>query len=361
MKNTIGESFAVTIFGESHGPYVGCVIDGIAPGIQLDLDLINHYLDLRRPAGKISTARVEADQYQIISGYVNGYTTGTPLTVLIPNTSTKSSDYDSLKNVPRPSHADYTATLKYHGFQDARGGGHFSGRITSAIVFAGAIAIQILNQHGISIGSHIARCAGIEDDEMTSGDIERMNSLKFATVSEEKGKQMLEAAEKATSELDSVGGVVETIIHNLDGGIGEPYFDTLEGVLAKLLFAVPAVKGVEFGKGFDIADLKGSEANDQYTYENGEVTTLTNHSGGINGGISNGNDIVVRTAIKPTPSIFKKQQSVNLLEKENTELEIKGRHDPAIVHRARVVIDCSIALGLVDMLSLRYGTDWQGK
>lgn len=361
MKNTIGESFAVTIFGESHGPYIGCVIDGLAPGIPLDFNLIDHYLALRRPQGEWSTARQEADHYQIISGFVNGYTTGSPLTVLIENSNTASQDYERLKNTFRPSHADFTANEKYHGYQDSRGGGHFSGRITAAIVFAGAIALQILQQHGIRIGSHIASCGGIQDDPMSAKDIAAMNQKAFATVSDEKGQQMQQKALWAKQQLDSVGGVIETIVHGIPTGVGEPYFDTVEGVLSKLLFAIPAVKGVEFGDGFAISQLLGSQANDGFCLKDGQVQTLTNHSGGINGGITNGNDLIVRTAIKPTPSIYRPQPSVDLKQQKEIALAIQGRHDPAIVHRARVVVDASIAIGLVDLLSLRYGTDWQGE
>ncbi len=359
MKNTIGESYSVTIFGESHGEYIGCIIDGIAPGIKIDRKYIDHQLTLRRPAGAISTSRVETDKYQIISGVVNDVTTGTALTVIIPNTNTKSSDYDSLKDKPRPGHADYTAQMKYHGYQDARGGGHFSGRLTAAVVVAGAISSLILKNHGIKIGSHVARCACIDDDKMTRDDIDKMNELVFAVINQEKGNQMIEKCLEAKANGDSVGGIIETIVTGIDSGIGEPFFDTVEGNLAKLLFAIPAVKGVSFGDGFAISDKLGSQANDSFVYEDGKVKTLTNHNGGINGGITNGMDLLISTAIKPTPSISQKQMTVSLKNQTNVELEIKGRHDPAIVHRARVVVDSMVAIGLVDMCSLRYGTDWQ--
>ncbi|MDO4499833.1 MAG: chorismate synthase [Erysipelotrichaceae bacterium] len=363
MKNTIGESFAITLFGESHGPYIGFVLDGIAPGIKIDEERIRQRLSLRRPSGKISTARVEMDEFKIISGAVDNVTTGTALTVIIENTNTKSSDYDSLKNCPRPSHADYTATLKYHGYQDARGGGHFSGRITAALVVAGAIASDILENKGIYIGSHIKKCGSVEersfDEENLKEEILRLNNQSFACLENDKAEEMVLEAEKAALDLDSVGGIVETAVYGLMGGLGEPWFDTLEGVLAKYIFSVPAIKGVEFGAGFSITDKRGSEANDNFFMKDGDVLTLTNNSGGIQGGISNGMPIIIRSAVKPTPSIYKKQNTVDLKENSDTTLEIKGRHDPAIVHRARIVIDSVVALALVDMCSLRYGTDWQ--
>ena len=321
---------------------------------------------MRRPAGSLSTARREADEFTIVSGYVNGYTTGTPLTILIPNTQQKSADYDALKARPRPAHADYTAQCKYHGFQDARGGGHFSGRITAALVAAGAVALQILESRGITVGSHIAACAGIPDAPLPAAEpaltetLKKLNKMPFATVSAEAADRMRTAAEEARKELDSVGGVVETAVTGLPAGVGEPWFDTVEGVLAKLLFSVPAVKGVEFGAGFALANMHGSTANDPFFFdEAGRVRTLTNHNGGVNGGITNGMPLIVRAAVKPTPSIYKPQQTVDLNEKTAATIAIEGRHDPAIVHRARVVMDSMVAIGLVDLCSLRYGTDWQ--
>lgn len=363
MKNTIGDSVAITLFGESHGPYIGFVLDGIAPGIKIDRERIAQRLSLRRPAGKISTSRVENDKYEIISGVVNDVTTGTPLTVIIENSNTKSNDYEALKNNPRPSHADYTATLKYHGYQDARGGGHFSGRITAALVFAGAIASGTLEDKGIYIGSHIKKCGTVEersfDEKNLKSEIEKMNSLDFAVLEEDKKEKMLNEALRASEELDSVGGIVETAVLGMKEGVGEPWFDTLEGILAKYIFSVPAIKGVEFGAGFSITDKKGSEANDNFVLKDNKVLTETNNSGGIQGGISNGMPIIIRSAVKPTPSIYKAQKTVDLKEKKETVLEIKGRHDPAIVHRARVVIDSVVALALLDVLSMRLGTDFQ--
>ena len=360
MKNTFGNSVAVTLFGESHGPYIGAVIDGLAPGIAIDHAYIAHMLTLRRPAGKISTARQERDPYQIISGVVNGKTTGTALTILIPNENVQSGDYAQMKTVARPSHADYTADCKYHGFQDSRGGGHFSGRITAALVAVGAICKCALEQKGIFIGTHVKKCAGVADREFVdlSADIRELNEKTFAVLEAARGEEMQQAILAAAAEGDSVGGILETAVIGVPAGVGEPWFDTMEGLLAHMLFSIPAVKGVEFGAGFGIADMRGSEANDPLRMENGKVIAASNRSGGINGGISNGMPLLFRTAIKPTPTIFKPQETVDFRAMTDAVLEPKGRHDPAIVHRARVVQDAATAIVLCDALALRYGTDW---
>lgn len=369
MKNSFGTNVIVTLFGESHGEQIGVVIDGLAPGIEVNDDFINSQLDKRRPKGKISTSRVEADKYQIVSGVVNGRTTGTPICILIPNTNTKSSDYEKLKTVPRPGHADYTACCKYHGFQDPRGGGHFSGRITAPLVAAGAIAIDALAKKGIVIGSHIARCAGVDDKKIMGSNLAvdndelkkilaKLNEADFALIDDSVKSAMIEKMEAAAAEGDSVGGVLETAIAGLPAGIGEPWFDTFESVMSHMLFSVPAIKGVEFGDGFAMTDMMGSQSNDSFYMDGDKVKTKTNHNGGINGGITNGMPVVFSCAVKPTPSIYKKQDSVNLKEGKNEELVIEGRHDPAIIHRARVVVDSVVALVLVDMLSGRYGTDY---
>ena len=361
MKNTFGTSLTVTLFGESHGAEIGAVIDGLAPGIPVDEDWIASQLTLRRPAGRISTARQEADAFRIVSGVFNGRTTGTPVAILIPNADTRSGDYQ--RGPARPGHADLTAWAKYHGYEDYRGGGHFSGRITAALVAAGAIAIAALRQKGILIGTHIARCADIDDAPFTdlSADLPRLNSLPFAVLNEAQGQKMQLAVEAAAAEGDSVGGILETAVTGLPAGVGEPWFDTLEGVLSHALFSVPAVKGVEFGSGFSFADLRGSEANDPIRKDPEGIRTLTNHNGGINGGISNGMPLLFRCAVKPTPSISKEQLSVNGLTGENETLQVRGRHDPAIVHRARVVVDSVTALVLCDQLAQRFGTDWLGE
>lgn len=359
MKNSFGTSVSVTLFGESHGPEIGAVIDGLAPGLPVDESFIASQLSLRRPAGKISTARQEADAFRIVSGVFEGRTTGTPLALLIPNADTRSGDYE--RGPARPGHADYTAFAKYHGFEDYRGGGHFSGRLTAALVAAGAIVLPALKAKGVLIGTHIARCAGIDDapfgDDLPA-DLEKLNALPFAVLDEDRGVRMRAAIEEAAARGDSVGGVLETAVTGLPAGVGEPWFDTVEGVLSHALFSVPAVKGVAFGDGFALADMTGSEANDPFRIKDGRPVTETNRNGGVNGGITNGMPLVFRCAVKPTPSVSLEQRTVNPLTGEETSLRIAGRHDPAIVHRARVVVDSVTALALCDLLAQRYGTDW---
>ena len=360
MKNTFGNSVAVTLFGESHGEYIGAVIDGLAPGIKIDHEYIEHMLMLRRPDGKISTPRRENDAYKIVSGVIANTTTGTPITVLIPNENIKSGDYAQMKTIARPSHADYTAECKYHGYQDSRGGGHFSGRITAALVAAGAICKYALEQKGIVIGTHVQKCAGISDrafDDLKT-DINTLNQKTFAVLDESCGERMRNAILSAASDGDSVGGVLETAIIGMPAGVGEPWFDTVEGLLSHMIFSIPGVKGIEFGAGFAITDLRGSEANDPMRVKNGKMLTVTNNNGGINGGITNGMPIIFRTAVKPTPTIFMPQNTIDFKSMEETVSEPKGRHDPSIVHRARIVQDAAAAIVLCDALALRYGTDW---
>lgn len=360
MKNTFGNSVAITLFGESHGSAIGAVLDGMAPGIAVDEDFIAHQMQRRKSISSISTPRRETDAVKIVSGVVNGYTTGTPITFLIENNDTKSCHYNELSEIARPGHADYTAYCKYHGYSDTRGGGHFSGRITAGIVAAGAIAIKALERKGIYIGTHISACAGIADRgfDNIKQDIETLSSLPFAVLNNEQGRKMQEEIAKVKEEGDSVGGILESAVIGLPEGIGEPWFDSLEGVLAHAIFSIPAVKGVEFGDGFALCGMRGSGANDPYRMENGKVITDTNRCGGILGGISNGMPLIMRTAIKPTPSIFREQQTINFKSGTDTTLALKGRHDPAIVHRAVVVVDSMIALVLCDQLALRFGTDY---
>lgn len=363
MKNTFGQHLAITLFGESHGPVIGAVLDGLCPGITVDEENIRRMLRLRQPRGEISTARKETDHFEIVSGVVNGITTGTPLTILIRNQDTKSGDYAAMQALMRPGHADYPAQCKYHGYQDHRGGGYFSGRITAALVAAGAICHSALEKKGIAIGTHIARCACIPDRTFhdLSADIHDLSDRVFPVLDPAAGEKMQEAILSAKAEGDSVGGILETAIIGLPAGVGEPWFDTFEGLLAHILFSVPAVKGVEFGDGFALADLKGSMANDPLRYEDGKVVAQSNHNGGIGGGITSGMPVIFRCVIKPTPSIAKSQDTVDIVQKENATLQIKGRHDPAIVHRARIVIDAVTAIAVYDMLSGRFGTDYFSK
>lgn len=360
MKNTLGNSITITLFGESHGTQIGAVLDGIAPGIDVDLEFMQKQLNLRKPHGKISTQRVEADVPNIVSGVFEGKTAGTPLCILFENNNTKSKDYSQIKNMMRPGHADYTAIEKYHGYADYRGGGHFSGRLTAPIVAIGAILIDALKKKGILIGSHMIQCGSIQDKCFSNYEEEvlKVNELTFPVLDEKVAKEMHSYIEEAASEGDSVGGVLETVITGLPAGIGEPWFDTMESMLAHGIFSIPAVKGVEFGKGFAFAQMKGSEANDPFEIKDGAVVTKTNNNGGINGGITNGMPVLFNTVIKPTPSIFKMQETVNTETLENVSYQIQGRHDPAIIHRARVVVDSITAIVVSDMLALRYGTDW---
>ncbi len=360
MKNTFGNNVTVTVFGESHGKGIGAVIDGLPAGILVDEEFINFQLSLRRPQGDISTPRVETDNFIIYSGVFGGYTTGTPICIVIPNENTQSKDYSEIKSKMRPSHADYTAHIKYNGYEDYRGGGHFSGRVTASIVAAGAIAINALNKKGIYIGTHIARCAGVDDAVFNdySEDITALNKKTFAVIDASAEELMKSSISEAKANGDSVGGVLETAVIGLPEGVGEPWFDTIEGMLSHALFSIPAVKGVEFGAGFSLADMYGSTANDELYYDNGKVLTKTNHNGGINGGITNGMPVIFRCAVKPTPTIHKVQNTIDINLKENVEFLSGGRHDPCIVHRARVVIDSIAALVLCDILTGRFGTDW---
>lgn len=357
MKNTFGQSVAMTVFGESHGESVGVVIDGLCPGIDVDETAIKRELALRAPSTSVDTARREKDEYKIISGVFNGKTTGTPICIIIPNENAKSSDYQY--GIARPSHADYAAFCKYHGFEDYRGGGHFSGRVTAGIVAGGAILKSALDKVGVKIATHVLECANIRDCEFNDiqKDILSLDCAKFPVINDDAKNAMIQAIEAAKAEGDSVGGITESVIVGMPCGAGEPYFDTMESVLAHALFAIGGVKGVEFGKGFALSGAKGSEVNDEMRFENGKVVCATNNNGGINGGITNGMPVLFRCAIKPTPSIFKKQNTVDFVNGCDTTLQINGRHDPAIVRRVCHVINAVGALCACDMLAQRYGTD----
>ncbi len=362
MKNTLGNNLSVTLFGESHGPYIGAVLDGLAPGIRVDVDFIKTQLDLRRPSGKISTARVEADEFTIASGVFNGMTTGTPLCILIPNSVQHSNDYEKTSKLARPGHADFTANEKYHGFQDYRGGGHFSGRLTAALVAAGAVVIPELSKKGVKIGTHIKSLGGIQDRDFDDyeKDMAALCNTNFAVLDGRRALEMKSCAEKIALEGDSVGGILETAVTGLPSGLGEPWFQTLEGMISYAMYSIPAVKGVEFGAGFSKVDARGSEFNDPFRMQDGRVVTVTNNNGGINGGITNGMPVIFRCAVKPTPSIYKEQDTIDMENRVDSKLVIHGRHDPAIIHRARVVVDSLASLVLYDALSGRYGTDFFG-
>lgn len=352
MKNTFGQNVSLTLFGESHGPEIGCVVDGLRPGLLVDEEAIARRLAMRRPSGAISTARVEPDPFRIVSGVWQGRTTGTPLCILIPNRDVKSEDYASLADTPRPGHADYTGFVKYRGFADPRGGGHFSGRLTAPLVAASAIFLAALKERGIVVGTHIARCAGIGDRPFVDlpSDLEALECAAFPVLEEAKGAQMQQAILAAARDGDSVGGVLESAVLGLPAGLGAPWFDTVEGLLAHALFSIPAVKGVEFGDGFSLAEQRGSHANDAFWMDGNRVVTETNHNGGVNGGLTNGMPLLFRTVVKPTPSIALPQRTVDLSTHTNTEITVQGRHDPCIVPRARAVQDSITALVLLDLL-----------
>lgn len=360
MKASFGQSVNISITGESHGEALAAVLSGLTPGIKIDKDYIRHCLTQRAPVGKISTPRKEADEFEILSGVFEGFTTGTPITILIRNTNTKSKDYFEMQSTARPGHADFTAEVKYHGFQDYRGGGHFSGRITAVLVAAGAIARLALKNKGIEIGTHIAKCGGVSDRafENVNEDINDLNNKYFAVLDENSADKMQAEILKASEEGDSLGGILETAVAGIPAGLGEPWFDSMESVLSHFLFSIPGVKGVEFGAGFAVANMKGSEVNGSLEVKEGKVTPVNDLSGGINGGITNGDTLKFRCAVRPTPTIFKEQNTVDMKNLENKTFSAKGRHDPAIVHRVRAVVDAATALVLCDMLAQRYGTDW---
>lgn len=366
MKSNFGDCFQISVFGESHSEGIGVVINGLAAGIELSVEGIKREMEKRKAAGSISTKRHESDEIEFLSGFFNGKTTGTPLCIYIKNRSQKSGDYEKNRGLIRPSHADFTAHEKYFGCEDYRGGGHFSGRLTAPITAAGGVAKQILAAHNIHIGAHIYSLHDIDDRpfsqdmQQLDNEIIGLDSTEFPTLDKQKGEEMYRLAEKAAAEGDSVGGVLEIGVSNMPTGIGEPLFGSIESKLSALLFSVPAVKGVEFGLGFGFKNLYGSEANDAFYTNGSEIFTKTNNNGGINGGISNGMPIIIRAVVKPTPSIYKPQQTVDINKMENAELQICGRHDSAIIHRARVVAEAVTAIGLTDLFCERYGYEWTG-
>lgn len=357
MASTWSGNISFSIFGESHGPAIGVVMDNVPPGESIDMDKVMQFMARRAPKkDATSTQRREKDLPQIMSGVLNGKTTGAPLCVLIQNTDQHSNDYmkSRLDALVRPGHADYTGALRYKGFNDVRGGGHFSGRLTAPLCFAGAVCSQILEKRGIYIGAHIAEIHKVKDDGFDSiatsrEDILKIREKAFPVINDEKGKRMKREITKAREYLDSVGGVIECIAINVPAGIGSPIFDGLENTIAQLIFGIPAVKGLEFGAGFNVAKLLGSENNDEfYVDERGHVLTHSNFAGGILGGISNGMPITLRAAFKPTPSIGRPQNTIDMRELKNETLEVKGRHDPCVVPRAVPVVEAAVAVALLN-------------
>jgi len=350
MENSLGRLFTITSFGESHGKCVGTIIDGCPAGLPLTEADIQIEVDRRRPGeGVAATTRHEKDRVEILSGLSDGFTTGAPICLLIWNRDVDDSDYERIRFRLRPGHADYTAYMKYGGFNDWRGGGRFSGRITATFVMAGAIARKLLNLIGIEIIAHTVEIGGITarpmDFDAIKNNAER-DSLRCADPAA--SKEMSRLIAQAKEEGDSLGGVVEGIALNVPVGLGDPVFDNLDGDLAKALMAIPAVKGVEFGAGFSAARKKGSENNDPFTVKDGKIVTVTNNAGGILGGISNGMPVVVRVAVKPTSSIGREQETVDMRNMKSTSIRVGGRHDVCIVPRAVAVVEAMMAVTLGD-------------
>ena len=356
MSGMWGSKIKLSIFGESHGNAIGITIDGLPAGFSIDMDKIMMEMSRRAPGkSSLSTPRKESDIPEILSGYFEGKTTGTPLCAIIRNSNTKSKDYSKLKDVMRPGHADYTGAVRYKGFNDYRGGGHFSGRITAPLVFAGAVCKQILNIKGINVGAHVKSIGTIYDKsfdevELTKELLDNLKINELPLLCSEKEEMMRNAILEARSDCDSVGGTIECTVIGIDAGVGNPFFDSVESTLAHLMFSVPAVKGIEFGKGFEMSELRGSQCNDEYYYDGDKVKTYTNNNGGITGGITNGMPILFKVGIKPTPSIAKKQRTIDIEEKKESEMIIEGRHDPCIVQRAVPVIEAVTAIGILDLV-----------
>lgn len=360
MSSTWGEHIKLSIFGESHGPAIGVTIDGLPAGENIDFEEISAQMARRAPGkDKTSTQRKESDMPEILSGVVDGHTTGTPLCAVIKNSGAHSSDYTQFKRFPRPGHADLTALYRYGGYSDYRGGGHFSGRLTAPMVFAGTICRSILSRRGIKIGSHLYEIGKVRDEAFDPANIdgsmlETLSHSSFPLIGENSEKNMREVIEAARLDCDSVGGIVECAAVGLPRGYGDPIFDGVENRLASILFGIPAVKGLEFGAGFEAARLRGSENNDTFIIDNGEVKTKTNRHGGILGGITTGMPVIFRLAFKPTPSIFKTQQTVDLEKMQEAALKIEGRHDPCVVVRAAPVVEALTAVCLLDLLGDKY-------
>ena len=346
MSSTYGEMIRLTIFGQSHSPAIGMTLEGIPAGSSIDMEKLERFLARRAPGRNAwSTPRAEADRPEFVAGLLGNVTCGVPLTAIIRNTDTRSGDYEELKKKPRPGHADLTAQYKYHGFQDHAGGGHFSGRMTAPLCIAGGICRQLLEKEGVKIMARIAVIGDVEDE---SAFLTSVEENEFLVVSPEKGILMQQRIEQAREEGDSIGGIIECVVTGLPVGLGDPMFHGMENRIAQAVFAIPAVKGLEFGAGFAAARMRGSEHNDPFRIRDGKIVTETNHAGGILGGITDGMPICFRAAVKPTPSIAKSQQSVDLEAMKETSLEIRGRHDPCIVPRAVPCMEAAAALAVYD-------------
>ena len=354
MSSSYGENLKLSIFGQSHGPAIGMVLDGIPAGLPVDPDVLQTFLNRRAPGqNDWSTPRREEDRPEFLGGILDGYTCGAPIAAVIYNKNTRSGDYANLKDCPRPGHADYTAQIKYGGFQDAAGGGHFSGRLTAPLCIAGGLCKQWLEEMGIRIGARITSIAGENDDSELLDPLNPQLELigkDFPVFSPAAGERMRQKIAIARAEGDSVGGIIECYITGLPAGLGEPMFGGVESRIAQIVYGVPAVKSVDFGAGYSAGYMQGSQCNDAYTVENGNVRTLTNYAGGILGGITNGMPVIFRAAIKPTPSVSKPQQSISLSRDEIQELVVKGRHDPCIVPRAVPVIEAAAAIAIFDLI-----------
>lgn len=354
--NTLGNKLRATVFGQSHAAAIGCVVEGLPTGFRPDMDRVAAFMARRAPGGgSWSTKRKEADTPEILSGVVDGVLCGAPVSAVIHNSDQHSKDYEGLRRTPRPSHADYTAWVKYGESYDIRGGGQFSGRLTAPLCFAGALALQVLEQRGITVAGHIAAIAGIQDEVPDFVRVDRESLLAlagkpFPVFSDSAGADMVHAIETVRMESDSVGGVIRCFALGLPAGVGEPMFGGVENCLAAALFGIPAVRGVSFGEGFAAAAMRGSQHNDPFVTDGDTVRTRTNHAGGVLGGITTGMPLVVNVAIKPTASIAQEQDTVDLKTMTNTTLTIHGRHDPCIVPRALPVVEAVTALTLLDML-----------
>ncbi len=358
MSSIIGNKLKISLFGESHGEAIGVVIDGLPAGIELNTKHIRQQMKRRAPGqSEYSTPRKEDDNYNIVSGYFQGKTTGTPLCALFKNENKNSDDYNEIKSKIRPGHGDYTGFIKYKGFNDYRGGGHFSGRLTAPLTFAGAIAMQILESKNIYIGSRIKSISDVMDNdiELNYDNIKSLKEMNFPVISINKLKLMQDKIIEAKENNNSVGGIIETYVINVPAGYGEPFFDSVESKLSHMIFSIPSVKGIEFGAGFNITKLTGQEANDEFLLSNNSIITKTNNNGGVLGGITNGMPIVFRTAIKPTSSIGISQRTVDLIKMSETDISVEGRHDPCIVPRVLPVIDNVTALVVLDLMLEREG------